>query len=182
MWEEYGDRRIIEQQEAGLKEMDDRVPAPETRRTTFFATKLGHEGDWVDFANTRRTTHISDFRYPGVDSRRDRRPDSKRCCVEISHRADADMYAGAGGQYPGRIEPDLLPSRYCPVCQRHAGRRNAMALFLNLPPKDCRDDARLRTCRTMCFIFATCTSPPASSGWKFPMPALMATGRSDLAS
>ena len=170
MWEEYGDRRIIEQQEAGLKKYIEFLRR--NAKNDVFATKLGHEGDWVELAHTPHD-YISDFWYlydveimAGFEK-------------VLGHTADADMYA----KLAGNIRAALNRTYFHPDTAQYANgtqAANAMALFLNLPPKDRRDDVAENLSNDVLY-FHNMHVTTGFIGVKFLMPALTATGRSDLA-
>ena len=170
MWEQYGDRRIIEQNEAGLKKYIEYLRR--NAKDDVFATKLGHEGDWVELAKTPHD-YISDFWYlydvqimAGFEK-------------TLGHDADADMY----GKLAQRIAEAFNRTYFHPDTAQYANgtqAANALALFLNLPPKDRRDDVTDNLTNDVLYFHNTHITT-GFIGVKFLMPALTAAGRSDLA-
>ena len=170
MWEQYGDRRIIEQNEAGLKKYIEYLRR--NAKDNVFATKLGHEGDWVELAHTPHD-YISDFWYlydvqimAGFEK-------------TLGHEADAHMY----GNLAQKIADAFNRTFFHPDTAQYANgtqAANAMALFLNLPPKDRRDEVAENLSNDVLYFHNTHVTT-GFLGVKFLMPALTATGRSDLA-
>ena len=170
MWEQYGDRRIIEQNEAGLKKYIEYLRR--NAKDDVFATKLGHEGDWVELAHTPHD-YISDFWYlydveimAGFEK-------------VLGHAADADMYA----KLAGNIRAAFNRTYFHPDTAQYANgtqAANAMALFLNLPPKDMRDEVVTRLYDDVLYTHNTHVTT-GFIGVKFLMPVLTANGQNDLA-
>jgi len=170
MWEQYGDRRIIEQNEAGLKKYIEYLRR--NAKDDVFATKLGHEGDWVELAHTPHD-YISDFWYlydveimAGFEK-------------VLGHAADADMYA----KLAGNIRAAFNRTFFHPDTAQYANgtqAANAMALFLNLPPKDMRDEVVTRLYDDVLYTHNTHVTT-GFIGVKFLMPVLTANGQNDLA-
>ncbi len=170
MWEQYGDRRIIAQNEAGLKKYIEYLRR--NAKDDVFATKLGHEGDWVELARTPHD-YISDFWYlydvqvmAGLEK-------------ALGHDADAQMYA----KLAQGIADAFNRTFFHPDTAQYANgtqAANAMALFLNLAPKDRRDEV-IRNLTDDVLYFHDTHLTTGFIGVKFLMPALTASGRSDLA-
>ncbi len=170
MWEQYGDRRIVEQNEAGLKKYIEYLRR--NAKDNVFATVLGHEGDWVELAHTPHD-YLSDFWYlydvevmAGLEK-------------AVGHTADAEMYS----QLAGNIRSAFNRTYFHPDTAQYANgtqAANAMALFLNLPPKDRHDDVVDNLTNDVLYFHNTHVTT-GFLGVKFLMPALTAAGRSDLA-
>ena len=170
MWEQYGDRRIIEQNEAGLKKYIEYLRR--NAKDDVFATKLGHEGDWVELAHTPHD-YISDFWYlydvqimAGFEK-------------TLGHDGDAQMYA----KLTQNIADAFNRTYFHPDTAQYANgtqAANAMALFLDLPPKDRRDEVTENLTNDVLYFHNTHVTT-GFIGVKFLMPALTATGHSDLA-
>ena len=170
MWEQYGDRRIIEQNEAGLKKYIEYLRR--NAKDDVFATKLGHEGDWVELAHTPHD-YISDFWYlydvqimAGFEK-------------TLGHDADAQMYAKLAQNIAEAFNRTYF---HADTAQYANGTQaaNAMALFLNLPPKDRRDEVTKNLTDDVLYFHDTHVTT-GFIGVKFLMPALTATGHADLA-
>jgi alpha-L-rhamnosidase len=170
MWEQYGDRRIIEQNEAGLKKYIEYLCR--NAKDDVFATTLGHEGDWVELAHTPHD-YISDFWYlydveimAGLEK-------------VLGHSADANMYA----KLAGNIRAAFNKTYFHPDTAQYANgtqAANAMALFLNLPPKDLHDEVVTRLYDDVLYTNNTHVTT-GFLGVKFLMPVLTANGQNDLA-
>ncbi len=170
MWEQYGDRRIIEQQEAGLKNYIEYLRR--NAKDDVFATKLGHEGDWVELARTPHD-YISDFWYlydvqimAGFEK-------------TLGHDADAQMYAKLARNIAEAFNKTYF---HADTAQYANGTQaaNAMALFLNLPPKDRIDEVTKNLTDDVLYFHDTHVTT-GFLGVKFLMPALTSTGHADLA-
>jgi alpha-L-rhamnosidase len=170
MWEQYGDRRIIAQNEAGLKKYIEYLRR--NAKDDVFATKLGHEGDWVELAHTPHD-YISDFWYlydvrimAGFEK-------------TLGHDGDAQTYA----KMAQGIADAFNRTFFHPDTAQYANgtqAANAMALFLNLPPKDRLDEVTTNLTNDVLYFHDTHLTT-GFIGVKFLMPALTASGRSDLA-
>jgi alpha-L-rhamnosidase len=170
MWEQYGDRRIIEQQEAGLKKYIEYLRR--NAKDDVFATVLGHEGDWVELARTPHD-YISDFWYlydvqimAGLEK-------------ALGHDSDAQMYAKLAQNIAEAFNRTYF---HADTAQYANGTQaaNAMALFLNLPPKDRRDEVTKNLTDDVLYFHDTHVTT-GFLGVKFLMPALTSTGHADLA-
>jgi alpha-L-rhamnosidase len=170
MWEQYGDRRIIEQQEAGLKKYIEYLRR--NAKNDVFATVLGHEGDWVELARTPHD-YISDFWYlydvqvmAGFEK-------------ALGHDADAQMYAKLAQNIAEAFNRTYF---HADTAQYANGTQaaNAMALFLNLPPNDRRDEVTKNLTDDVLYFHDTHVTT-GFLGVKFLMPALTSTGHADLA-
>jgi len=170
MWEQYGDRRIIEQQEAGLKKYIEYLRR--NAKDDVFATVLGHEGDWVELARTPHD-YISDFWYlydvqvmAGFEK-------------ALGHDADAQMYAKLAQNIAEAFNRTYF---HADTAQYANGTQaaNAMALFLNLPPNDRRDEVTKNLTDDVLYFHDTHVTT-GFLGVKFLMPALTSTGHADLA-
>ena len=167
MWEQYGDRRILEQNEAGLKKYIEYLRR--NAKDDVFATNLGHEGDWVELAHTPHD-YISDFWYyttfrSWLESRR-----------RWANDADAQTYATLAKNIADAFNRTYFHSD---TAQYANGTQtaNAMALFLDLPPKDRRDEVADNLSNDILYAHNTHVTT-GFIGVKFLMPALTATGRS----
>lgn len=170
MWEQHGDRRIIEQNEAGLKKYIEYLRRQ--AKDDVFAADLGHEGDWVELVHTPHD-YISDFWYLY----------DVRVMAELErvlgHNADAEMYSSLAQ----RITEAFNRTYFHADSGQYANgtqAANAMALFLNLPPKDKRDSVADNLANDVLYYHNTHLTT-GFIGVKFLMPALTATGRADLA-
>ena len=170
MWEQYGDKRIIEQNEAGLKKYVEYLRR--NAKDDVFVAKLGHEGDWVELEHTPHD-YMSDFWYlydvqvmAGLEK-------------TLGHDADAQMYA----KLAQNIAEAFNRTYFHPDTAQYANgtqAANAMALFLNLPPADRRDEVADNLGNNVLYAHDTHVTT-GFIGVRFLMPALTATGRSDLA-
>ena len=170
MWEQYGDKRIVEQNEAGLKKYIEYLRRHATNDV--FTAVLGHEGDWVELAHTPHD-YISDFWYlydvrimAGFEK-------------ILGHDADAQMY----DKLASNIADAFNRTYFHPDTGEYANgtqAANAMALFLDLPPKENRDAVTDNLTNDILYYHNTHVTT-GFIGVKFLMPALTATGHVDLA-
>ena len=170
MWEQYGDRRIIEQNEAGLKKYIDFLKSKS--ENDVFTAKVGHEGDWVELEHTP-TEYMADFWfYYDVLTM----ADLERA---LGHTAQADDYAAQSV----KIRDAFNRTFFHPETGQYANgtqAANAMALFLDLVPKEKRDKVADNLGNDVLYFHNTHVTT-GFLGVKFLMPALTATGRADLA-
>jgi alpha-L-rhamnosidase len=170
MWEQYGDGRIIAQNEAGLKKYIEYLRG--NAKDDVFATQLGHEGDWVELAKTPHD-YISDFWYlydVQVMGELEK---------ALGHDRDAETYT----KLAQKIADAFNKTYFHPDTNQYANgtqAANAMALFLNLAPKDRRDEVTTNLTNDILYFHNTHLTT-GFLGVKFVMPVLTANGRSDLA-
>jgi len=170
MWEQYGDRRIIEQNEKGLKKYIDYLHSH--AKDGRIADKLGHEGDWVELAHTPHD-FMTDFWYL-YDVRT--MADFEKV---LGHDGDAQMYAKQAQSIAEAFNQAYF---HTDTAQYANGTQaaNAMALFLNLPAKDRRDEVTDNLTNDVLYYHDTHVTT-GFIGVKFLMPALTSTGHTDLA-
>ncbi len=170
MWEQYGDRRIVEQNEPGLKKYIEYLRRHATNDV--FTANLGHEGDWVELAHTPHD-YISDFWYLY----------DVQIMAEfekiLGHDADAQTYANLASN----IADAFNRTYFHPETGEYANgtqAANAMALYLDLPPKESRDAVTDNLTNDILYYHNTHVTT-GFIGVKFLMPALTANGHADLA-
>lgn len=170
MWEQYGDRRVLEQNEKGLKKFIEFLRGKAVNDV--FTAKVGHEGDWVELEHTP-TDYIADFwYYYDVDT---------MAGIEkaLGHTADAESYAKLAANIKDAFNRTYLH----PDTRQYANgtqAANAMALALDLVPKDSRDKVSDNLTNDVLYFHDTHVTT-GFIGVKFLMPALTSIGRADLA-
>lgn len=170
MWEQYGDRRILEQNEKGLKKYVEFLRSQATGDV--FSGRLGHEGDWVELEHTPND-YIADFWYyydvetlAGIEK-------------ILGNSTDAGFYS----QLAQAIRDALNRTYFHADTGQYANgtqAANAMALFLDLPPKDQRN-AVVDNLRNDILYYHDTHLTTGFIGVKFLMPALTNVGLFDLA-
>jgi len=170
MWEQYGDRRILEEHEKNLKKYIEYLRRNATNDV--FTTKLGHEGDWVELAHTPQEYIADVWYYYDV---------STMASIDkvLGNTADADTYA----KLAGNIRDALNRTYFHPDTNQYATgtqAANAMALYLDLVPKN-RRDAVTDNLRNDVLYYHNTHLTTGFIGVKFLMPALTMAGNPDLA-
>jgi len=170
MWEQYGDRRILEQNEASLRKYVEFLRS--LASDNVFRGHLGHEGDWVETEHTPND-YIADFWYyydVKIFARMER---------VLGNSADAASY----DQLAQGIRDAFNRTFFNAQTGQYANgtqAANAMALFLNLEPPDRRGAVAEHLTNDITYYHNTHTTT-GFIGVKYLMPALTAIGRSDLA-
>jgi len=168
MWQQYGDRRILEENYDALKKYVEFLRSHAQGNVY----RLHWEGDWVELAHTPGD-YIGDVWYYYDVSLFSR-------MAQVLGKADE---AASYAQLAGEIKDTLNHTYFDANTANYANgtqTANAMALFLDLVPKDHRD-ALVRNL-TDDIVYAHNTHLTTGFiGVKFLMPLLTALGRSDLA-
>ncbi|MGA2985475.1 MAG: family 78 glycoside hydrolase catalytic domain [Terriglobia bacterium] len=170
MWEQYGDRRILEQQEAGLKKYAAFLNSQATGN--LIHNRLGHEGDWVELEHTPHDYIQNAWYYHDVET-------LARIEQVLGNSPDAVSY----GQLAQGIREALNRSFFHPDTGEYANgtqAANAMALGLDLVPQDRRNAVADHLTNDILYYHNTHVTT-GFIGVKFLMPALTAAGHSDLA-
>jgi alpha-L-rhamnosidase len=170
MWEQYGDRRILEQHEKGLKKYVEFLRSQASGNV--FRGRLGHEGDWVELEHTPND-YIADFWYyddvqtlAGIEK-------------ILGNSVDAELY----GKLAQDIRDAFNRTYFHPDTAQYANgtqAANAMALALDLVPADKRDAVTDNLTNDVLYYHDTHVTT-GFLGVKYLMPALTATGHADLA-
>jgi len=170
MWEQYGDRRILEQNEPNLKKYIEFLhgQAPDN----LIHNRLGHEGDWVEIEHTPHNYIQNAWYYYDV-----------WMLAQIEQTLGNSADAAAYGQFAQGIRDALNRTFFHADTGEYANgtqAANAMAVFLDLVPKDRRDAVSENLTNDILYYHNTHVTT-GFIGVKFLMPALTAIGRSDLA-
>jgi alpha-L-rhamnosidase len=170
MWEQYGDRRILEQNESGLKKYVEFLRSHAVDNV--MRDKLGHEGDWVELAHTPND-YVADFWYyydvqtlAGIEKTLGNSTSAEsyaRLATDIRDAFNRTYFHADTGQYANGTQA-----------------ANAMALFLDMVPKDQRDAVTDNLTNDVLYFHDTHVTT-GFIGVKFLLPALTSTGHSDLA-
>jgi alpha-L-rhamnosidase len=170
MWEQYGDRRILEQNENGLKKYVEFLRSQAT--DDVFRAHLGHEGDWVEIEHTPYDYIADIWYYVSVET-------LARVEQVLGNQTDRDSY----GRLAQGIREALNRTFFHADSDQYANgtqTANAMALFLDLVPADRRSAVAMNLTNNIVYYHNTHITS-GFIGVKFLMPALTAVGRSDLA-
>ena len=170
MWEQYGDRRILEQNEQGLKQYVAFLRS--LARDNVFRGHPGHEGDWVEVEHTSYE-YIANLWY--------------YCDVEILARIERVLGNSTEATAYFRLAQDIRDgfnrTFFDPKTGEYANgtqTANAMALFLNFPAQDQRSKVAGHLTNDIVYYHNTHVTT-GFIGVKFLMPALTDIGCSDLA-
>ncbi len=168
MWEQYGDRRILEEHYEGLKKYVEYLRS----RTTDHILSYSHYGDWVA-VETTPGAFVSALYYDY-----DVRVLAKIAQV-LGKSADAESYSKLASSIAEAINRkffDPSTGNYSNGTQT----ANAMALYLGLVPEDQR--GRVSSNLTNDIVYRHDTHLTTGFiGVKYLLPALTSMGRSDLA-
>jgi alpha-L-rhamnosidase len=170
MWEQYGDRRILEQNEQGLRNYVSFLNS--LAQDNVFRGHPGHEGDWVEIEHTPYEYVANVWYYYDVWT-------LARIEQVLQHSTEAASYDGLAQQ----IRDAFNRTFFDPKTGEYANgtqAANAMALFLNLVPKEQRGKVAGRLTDNITYYHNTHITT-GFIGVKFLMPALTAVGRADLA-
>ncbi len=168
MWEQYGDRRILEDHYDGLKKYVEflRSRAPD------HILRYSYYGDWVSVEPTPGAYVSAAYYYFDVHI-------LAQTAEILGNSADAQTYSQLAAQIKeafNRNFYDAATSNYLNGTQT----ANAMALYLDLVPKDRRPDVASNLTRDIVYRHDTHVTT-GFIGVKYLMPALTQMGRSDLA-
>ncbi len=170
MWEQYGDRRILEQNEKGLKKYVEFLRRQATDNV--FRAHFGHEGDWVEIEHTPYD-YIADIWYY----------DDVETLARIEGVLGNSTEAASYSQLAQGIREALNRTFFHADTNQYANgtqTANAMALYLDLVPEDRRGAVAMNLTNDIVYYHNTHVTT-GLIGVKFLMPALTAVGRSDLA-
>ena len=168
MYEQYGDRRILEENYEGLKKYVEflRSRAPDN------VLRYSYYGDWVALAKTPGAL-VSDFYYYY-----DTLLLSKMAAV-LGNSADATSYAQLAAQIKDAFNQEFYDAKtgnYANGTQT----ANALPLFLDMPPKDQRGGVAGNLVNDILYGHDTHLTT-GFIGVRYLMPLLTQLGRSDLA-
>jgi len=170
MWEQYGDRRILEQNEKGLRKYVEFLHSKAVDGV--FRAHLGHEGDWVEIEHTPYDYLAEVWYYYDVET-------FARIEQVLGNSTDAASYR----QLAQAIREALNRTYFHPDTNQYANgtqTANAMAVYLDLVPEDRRRAVGVNLTNDILYYHNTHVTS-GFIGVKFLMPALTAIGRSDLA-
>jgi alpha-L-rhamnosidase len=170
MWQQYGDRRILEQNEAGLKKYVEFIRS--LAIDNVYTQYPGHEADWVETEHTPNDYIADVWYYYDV-----------KIFAEmeqvLGNTAEADTYS----QLSRAIGEAFNRTFYNPKTHEYANSTqaaNAFALFLNLVPQDQRPAVSTNLTNDITYYYNTHTTT-GFIGVKYLMPTLTMIDRSDLA-
>lgn len=168
MWQQYGDRRILQENYEALKKYVEflRSRAPDN------VFRFYREGDWVEVAHTPGD-YIADIWYYYDVSL------FSQMAQVLENSADAASYRQLAEQIKEALNRTFFDSKtgnYANGTQA----ANAMALFLDLVPKDRLEAVSNNLTNDITYYHNTHVTT-GFIGVKFLMPVLTAIGRSDLA-
>lgn len=168
MWQQYGDRRILEENYPDLKKFVEFLRS----RASGDVFRYHHEGDWVAIQHTPGDYIADAWYYYDV-----------KILEEIAHalgnQTDATSYAHLAAQ----IKQAFNKTFYNPTTKEYANgtqTADAMALFLNLVPNNQRSTVATNLTNDILYYHNTHLTT-GFIGVKFLMPTLTMIGRSDLA-
>lgn len=170
LWTHYGDRRVLEENEANLKKYVDFLQSH--AKDGVFQGHLGHEGDWVEVEHTPLDYMADIWYYYDVDL-------MSKIETALGHAAEAATYS----QQAGLIRDALNHLYLNPSTGQYANgtqTANAMALYLNLPPSSERSKVADNLTNDITYYHNTHTTT-GFIGIRYEMPVLSEIGRSDLA-
>ncbi len=168
MWQQYGDRRILEENYEGLKKYVEflRSRAPDN------VLRFSYYGDWVAVEHTPGEFVSAVYYYYDVQI-------LQRVAQVLGKSADAQGYA----QLADQIKEALNRAFFNPATGNYASgtqTANAMALYLDLVPKDKRGAVAGNLTNDIVYGHNTHLTT-GFIGVKYLMPALTEIGRADLA-
>ncbi len=170
MWQQYGDRRILEENATSLKKYTEFLRS--LAEDNVLAKYPGHEGDWVETQHTPNEIIADAWYYYDVTI-------FARMEQVLGHTAEADTYfqlARDIGEAFNRTFLDPKTHQYANGSQAS----NAFALFLHLEPKEVHNQVVTNLTHDILYFHNTHTTT-GFIGVKVLMPALTMVGRSDLA-
>jgi alpha-L-rhamnosidase len=168
MWQQYGDRRILQENYEALKKYVEYLRSHAQDNVY----RLHHEGDWVEVAHTPGDYIADVWYYYDVSL-------FSRMAQLLGKTAEAASY----GRVAAQIKEALNRTFFNANTGNYANgtqTANAMALFLDLVPKDHHDDVVDNLTNDIVYAHNTHVTS-GFIGVKFVMPVLTATGHSDLA-
>jgi alpha-L-rhamnosidase len=168
MWQQYGDRRILQENYDGLKKYVEYLRS----RAQDNVYRLHLEGDWVAVAHTPGDYIADVWYYYDVSL-------FSKMAQVLGNSADAASY----GQLAGQIKDALNRTFFNAHTGNYANgtqTANAMALFLDLVPADQRSAVGRNLTSDIVYYHNTHLTT-GFIGVKFLMPALTSIARSDLA-
>ncbi len=168
MWEQYGDRRILEEQYDGLKKYVEflRGRAPDN------ILRYSYYGDWVAVEHTPGEYVSAAYYYYDVQI-------LQKIAGLLGKSADAQDFS----QLAAQIKEAFNRKFFDPNTGNYANgtqTANAMALYLDLVPKDHRGPVAGNLTNDIVYTHNTHVTT-GFIGVKYLMPALTQIGRSDLA-
>jgi alpha-L-rhamnosidase len=168
MWEQYGDRRILEENYEGLKKYVEFLRT----RATDNVLSYSYYGDWV-FVERTPGDFVSDaYYYYDVEI-------LSKIAAILGKSSDAEAYSQLLGQIKEAFNKKFLNAgagNYANGTQT----ASAMALYLDLVPKDHRGAVASHLTNDIVYTHDTHVTT-GFIGVKYLMPALTMIGRSDLA-
>lgn len=168
MWQHYGDRRVLEENYAGLKKFAEFLRS----RASGNVFRYHHEGDWVAVVHTPGDYIADAWYYYDVEI-------VSHIARILGNSADAATYS----QLAGQIKQAFNQTFFNAKTKEYANgtqTANAMALFLKLVPHDQRSGVTTNLTNDILYYHNTHLTT-GFIGVKFLMPALSMIGRSDLA-
>jgi alpha-L-rhamnosidase len=168
MWEQYGDRRILEENYDGLKKYVEFLRSQASDNVL----RMGHYGDWVAIEPTPLEVISDSYYFYDVRIMRD-------IARVLGKTSDADTLTTLAEQIKdafNRAFYDPKTANYSTGTQT----ANALAIFLDLVPKEHRDGVVRNLSWDILYRHNTHVTT-GFIGVKYLLPALTASGRSDLA-
>jgi alpha-L-rhamnosidase len=168
MWEQYGDRRILEENYDGLKKYVEYLRS----RASDNVVRFGSYGDWVAIDTTPVEVTSDAYYYYDVRILRD-------VARVLGKTADAEAYSKLADQ----VHDAFNRAFYDPKTQNYSigtQTANAMALFLNLVPKEHRNVVERNLVWDILYRHNTHVTT-GFIGVKYLFPVLTEAGHSDLA-
>jgi len=168
MWQQYGDRRILQENYEALKKYVEYLRSHAQDNVY----RLHHEGDWVEVAHTPGDYIADVWYYYDVSL-------FSRMAQLLGKTAEAASY----GRVAAQIKEALNRTFFNANTGNYANgtqTANAMALFLDLVPADQRGAVQRNLTDDIVYAHDTHVTS-GFIGVKFVMPVLTATGHSDLA-
>lgn len=170
MWEQYGDRGILERNEAGLRRYVEFLRSQSSDNV--FRAHPGHEGDWVEVEHTPYEYVANIWFYYDVE-----------LFARMEQILGKPTEAAAYGKVAQGIRNAFNRTFFDSKTGEYANgtqAANAMALFLHLPAADERDKVAVNLTNDIVYYHNTHVTA-GFIGVKFLLPALTEIGRTDLA-
>lgn len=170
MWTQYGDRRVLEENEANLKKYAEFLESH--AKDGVFQGHLGRQGDWVELEHTPLDYMAAIWYYYNIDL-------MSKIETALGHTSEAKTY----GQHANQIKEAFNSLYLNPSTGEYANgtqTANAMALYFNLPPANLRSKVATNLTNDITYYHNTHTTT-GFIGIRYEMPALTQIGRSDLA-
>jgi alpha-L-rhamnosidase len=168
MWQQYGDRRILEENYGGLKKYVDYLSSQASDNVL----SMGHYGDWVAIEPTPIAVTSDAYYYYDVRILRD-------AARILGKTADAEAYSKLAEQ----IHDAFNRAFYDPKTENYSTgtqTANALAIFLGLVPQEHRGAVARNLSWDILYGHNTHITT-GFIGVKYLLPALTRIGRSDLA-